>query len=488
MNNIEKVAIANRGEVAVRIIRACQELGIATVLLHSEADENTVAYRMSDEVICIGGAPIADSYMNIEKVIDGAKAAGADAIHPGFGFLSENADFAQACVNNKIIFIGPSPEAISLFGDKISAKNLVKTTECPVIPGYNGEDQSEETLLKEMDKIGYPVMVKAAGGGGGRGLKVAHNSSESKMAIESARREGINAFGSDRLFLEKYLANSKHIEVQVFGDCTGKVFHLFERECSVQRRHQKVIEESLGNISADLRTKIHKSAVSVAEKAKYLGAGTVEFLVEDDNYYFLEMNTRLQVEHPVSEMVMGIDLVKSQILAANDQSVFWNQNDLIPHGHAIECRLYAEDPYLGGVPSVGKIGLCKWPYGPGRRFEVGFEEGDTITTNYDSMIAKIIVHDESRPRAIKKMIQTLKETIVFGLKTNIPYLLEILQHEEFVSGEMTTQFLEKNFPKALEKEEESEKEKLIISALKKQMSVNTVQVGELKNPWYEETK
>ncbi len=488
MNNIEKIAIANRGEVAVRIIRACQEMGIATVLLHSEADENTVAYRLSDEVVCIGGAPIANSYMNIEKVIDGAKAAGADAIHPGFGFLSENAEFAQACIDNKLIFIGPTPEAISLFGDKISAKNLVKTTECPVIPGYNGEDQTEETLLKEMDRIGYPVMVKAAGGGGGRGLKVAHNSSEAKMAVESARREGINAFGSDRLFLEKYLGNSKHIEVQIFGDCTGKVFHLFERECSVQRRHQKVIEESLGNISPELRAKIHKSAVSVAEKAKYLGAGTVEFLVEGENYYFLEMNTRLQVEHPVSEMVMGIDLVKSQIMAANDQSVFWNQNDLTPHGHAIECRLYAEDPYLGGVPSVGKIGFCKWPYGPGRRFEVGFEEGDVITTNYDSMIAKIIVHDESRPRAIKKMIQTLKETVVFGLKTNIPYLLEILQHEGFVSGEMTTQFLANNFPKALEKEEDSEKELLIINALKKQMSAKPQQQGELKNPWYEESK
>jgi len=488
LKNIEKIAIANRGEVAVRIIRACQEMGIATVLLHSEADENTVAYRLSDEVICIGAAPIASSYMNIENVIDGAKSAGADAIHPGFGFLSENAEFAQACVDNHLIFIGPTPETINLFGDKISAKNLVKTTECPVIPGYNGEDQTEETLLKEMEKIGYPVMVKAAGGGGGRGLKVAHDSSQAQMAIESARREGINAFGSDRLFLEKYLVSSKHIEVQVFGDCTGKAYHLFERECSVQRRHQKVIEESLGNISAELRAKIHRSAVSVAERAKYLGAGTVEFLVDGDNYYFLEMNTRLQVEHPVSEMVMGIDLVKAQILVANDQSVFWDQNDLHPHGHAIECRLYAEDPYLGGVPSVGKIGLCKWPYGPGRRFEIGFEEGDTITTNYDSMIAKIIVHDESRPRAIKKMIQTLKETVVFGLKTNIPYLLEILQHEVFVSGEMTTLFLEKYFPKAIEREENSAQETQIINALKKQMTIKAPKQGELKNPWYEGSK
>ncbi len=485
MNNIEKIAIANRGEVAVRIIKAAQELGIASVLLHSEADKNTIAYRIADEVICIGAAPINSSYMNMENVIDGALAGGADAIHPGFGFLSENAEFAQKCIDNKLIFIGPTPEAINLFGDKISAKNLVKTTSCPVIPGYNGVDQSEEKLLEEMDKIGYPVMVKAAGGGGGRGLKVAHDKSQALMAIESAKREGLNAFGSESLFLEKYLANSKHIEVQVFGDCTGKIFHLFERECSVQRRHQKVIEESLGNISSSLREKIHNSAVEVAEKAKYLGAGTVEFLVEGDEYYFLEMNTRLQVEHPVSEMVMGIDLVKSQILAANNQSVFWNQNDLTPHGHAIECRLYAEDPYLGGVPSVGRIGFCKWPHGPGRRFEIGFEEGDTITTNYDSMIAKIIVHDESRTRAINKMIKTLNETIVFGLKTNIPFLLEILQHKDFVSGDMTTQFLEKNFPKALEQEKITEDEQIIINAVQKQMSYKKEQSGNLKNPWFE---
>ena len=478
------MGIANRGEVAVRIIRACQELGVKAVLLHSEADEQTIAYRLADEVICIGGSPIANSYMNMQAVIDGALAGGCDAIHPGFGFLSENAEFAAKCIEHKLIFIGPTPESIALFGDKISAKKLVETTECPVIPGYKGEDQSVERLLKEMDSIGYPVMVKVAGGGGGRGLKVAHTKDEAEAAIESAKREGLNAFGSDQLFLEKYLDDAKHIEVQIFGDCTGKVYHLYERECSIQRRHQKVIEESLGEIPLEMREQIHKSAVSVAEKAKYLGAGTVEFLVQDGKFYFLEMNTRLQVEHPVSEMLMGVDLVKAQIMVADDQSVIWDQKDLVPHGHAIECRIYAEDPYLGGVPSVGRLGFCRWPYGPGRRFEVGFDEGDTITTNYDSMIAKIIVRDETRTRAISKMKQTLKETIIFGLKTNIPFLLEILNHQEFVEGTMSTQFLNKHFPGAIEKKELSKKEDLIIEAMLKQVS-GVKNKSVTKNPWFE---
>ncbi len=484
LSRIEKVGIANRGEVAVRIIRACKELGVTSVLLHSEADEQSVAYRQADEVVCIGGAPITNSYMNMQAVIDGALASGCDAIHPGFGFLSENAEFAQKCIDNRIIFIGPSPESIALFGDKISAKKLVETTECPVIPGYKGDDQSTERLLTEMKAIGFPVMVKVAGGGGGRGLKVAYSEDEAAAAIESAKREGINAFGSDKLFLEKYLNNAKHIEVQIFGDCTGKVFHLYERECSVQRRHQKVIEESLGQISASLREEIHKSAVSVAEKAKYLGAGTVEFLVQDGKHYFLEMNTRLQVEHPVSEMIMGVDLVKAQIMVAADNSVIWNQADMTPHGHAIECRIYAEDPYLGGVPSIGRLGFCHWPHGPGRRYEVGFDEGDTITTNYDSMIAKIIVHDETRARAIKKMQETLKETVIFGLKTNIPFLLKILEHEEFVTGQMTTQFLNKHFPGALEPTENNELETAILTAVSKQ-TVKSEEITDDMNPWFE---
>ncbi len=485
MGKIEKVAIANRGEVAVRIIRACQEMGIETVLLHSEVDKNTMAYRLSDHVVCIGGAAISQSYLNMDSVIEGTLASGADALHPGFGFLSENAEFAQKCLDNKIIFIGPRPESIDLFGDKISAKKLVQTTSCPVIPGYIGDDQSEENLLKEMNNIGYPVMVKAAGGGGGRGLKVAYSESEAKTAIESARREGINAFGSDKLFLEKYLGKSKHIEVQIFGDSTGQVFHLYERECSVQRRHQKVIEESLGQISPELREKICQAAVSVAKSANYLGAGTVEFLVEGDEFYFLEMNTRLQVEHPVTEFIMGIDLVKAQILAASDQSVLWNQSELSPQGHAIECRVYAEDPYLGGVPSVGRLGFCKWPHGPGRRFEVGFEEGDSITSYYDSMLAKVIVYDESRPRAITKMIKTLQETVIFGLKTNIPFLIEILQHPEFISGEMTTQFLGQHFSSHLEKKENSKRENLILDSIKKQVGGSKTSTSQLKNPWFE---
>ncbi|MCB0410898.1 MAG: ATP-grasp domain-containing protein, partial [Bdellovibrionales bacterium] len=398
MRNFEKVAIANRGEVAVRIIRACQELGIRTVLLHSEADQQSMAYRLADEVVCIGPSPIADSYLNIERVVEGARSAGVDAIHPGFGFLSENADFAEACANARIVFIGPSPESIRLFGDKISAKRHVEKAGGPTVPGYSGDQQDVDFLVKKIEEIGYPVMVKAAAGGGGRGLKVVHEASQARDAVEAAKREGHSAFGSDRVFLEKYLKGAKHIEVQIFGGASGKAYCLFERECSIQRRHQKIIEEALSpSLDEKLRQDIGETARRIAESAKYLGAGTVEFLFLDGCFYFMEMNTRLQVEHPVTEMVLGIDLVKAQILTAQGRELFWPDH-FSPRGHAIECRIYAENPYRGGLPSTGILGSTYWPPGPGRRFEVGFEKDDEITSYYDSMIAKVIVWDESRAR------------------------------------------------------------------------------------------
>lgn len=457
----DKVAIANRGEVAVRIIKACNELGIKTVLLHSEADKESIAYRLADETVCIGESSVQESYLDIDKNINAALSVEADAIHPGFGFLSENADFAKACEANRIKFIGPSAECIQLFGDKISAKSLVEKAGGPTIPGYQGKDQSVEVLTTEADKIGYPVIVKAAAGGGGRGLRVVHNKKDMVAAIEAAKREGLSAFGSDKVFLEKYLDKAKHIEVQIFGDVSGKAFHLMERECSVQRRHQKVVEEALSTLDGTLRNKLCKTAVEIAEQAKYIGAGTVEFLVQEGEYYFLEMNTRLQVEHPVTELVMGVDLVKAQIMAAQGHAMIWEQAELIPRGHAIECRLYAEDPFMNGMPSVGVLGECYWPHGPGRRFEVGFEAGDEITMNYDPMIAKIIVWDETRFRAIQKMKQTLSETVIFGVKTNIPYLQEILSHHEFVDGTMTTKFIEKNFPEGLKPVPLTESEELV---------------------------
>lgn len=447
---IKRLAIANRGEVAVRIIRACQELGIETVLLHSEPDVNTLAYRLSDHQICIGAASPNESYLKIQDNIRGALAMGAKAIHPGFGFLSENAEFAKACQKEKIIFIGPTPENIQTCGDKIKVKHLAKELGIKTIPGYNGEDQTIDLLVAECKALGFPVLVKAAAGGGGRGHKVVHDANSAKEMIEASQREAKAAFGSSKVFLEKYLGKAKHIEVQIFGDATGKVYSLCERECSVQRKHQKIIEEGpAAKLTVEEKNKVHEMARKLAEAASYKNAGTVEFLYEDGDFYLIEMNTRLQVEHPVTEMILSIDLVKSQILTAQGIPLNWNQENLIPRGHAIECRIYAEDPNMGGLPNTGILRYLEIPEGPGRRFDLGFEAGDEVTPFYDSMINKVIVWDESRPAAIKKMLRVLDDTIVFGLKTNIPFLKAILSHHEFISGEMTTQFIEKNFPNAL---------------------------------------
>lgn len=460
MKTIKCVAIANRGEVAVRIIKACEELGLDTVLLHSDVDINSRAYRMATKKICIGPAPTAQSYLNIEANINAAIAAGADAVHPGFGFLSENADFAEQCEKNGLIFIGPSSQSIRSLGDKVSFKNLAKKAGLPLIPGYEGEDQSTETLLKEVEKIGLPVIVKAAAGGGGRGMKLINQMSEAKDLIESAQREALSAFGSEKVFLEKYLGRAKHIEFQIFGDCTGQVQHLFDRECSVQRRHQKIIEEATSpSLTDDLRRKMGETACAIATLGKYKNAGTVEFLLQDGEFYLLEVNTRLQVEHPVTEEVMGVDLVKMQILTAQDQFIFNSKDLRIPRGHSIECRVYAENPYMSGMPSTGKLGRVDWPEGPRRRYEFGFDAGDTITSYYDPMIAKVIVWDENRSRAIEKMIRTLKDSTVFGVHTNIPYLIEILDHEEFRSGKMTTRFIETYFAEGLKSKSSDEQVK-----------------------------
>lgn len=450
MRNFKTIAVANRGEVAVRIIQACKELGIETVLLHSEPDMKTRAYRLADKTVCIGGATSTESYLNIEANVNGAKGAGADAVHPGFGFLSENAEFARAVQDAGMVFIGPKPESIELFGDKISAKNLVEKAGGPTIPGYQGEDQTTETLVSKIKDIGLPCIVKAAAGGGGRGLKVVTEMSQAEDAIESAKREGLSSFGSERVFVEKYLGNSKHIEIQIFGDASGHVFHLGERECSVQRRHQKIIEEALAvSLTDDVKAAMYKAAQDIGKEANYLGAGTVEFLYENGEFFFLEMNTRLQVEHPVTEFVAGVDLVKAQIFTAQGMALNWPENPNF-RGHAIECRLYAEDPYAMGLPSTGEVGAVRFPYGPGRRFDYGFEKDDEVTGFYDSMIAKVIVWDETRPRAIEKMKKTLQDTIVFGVKTNIPYLLKILEHPEFVDASMSTQFINKNFADGIE--------------------------------------
>ncbi len=450
IKKISKLAIANRGEVAVRIIRACEEFGIESILLHSEADMSTRAYRLANKKICIGPAATSESYLNITANIQGALAAGADAVHPGFGFLSENSDFAEACEKAGLIFVGPSAKSMRMLGDKVSCKELAKKLKLPIVPGYDGHNQTLEFLINEAEKIGYPVIVKAAAGGGGRGMKILRNSQEAIELIESAQREAQSAFGSALVFLEKYLDRAKHIEFQIFGDSTGRIIHLLDRECSVQRRHQKIIEEATSpSLSPELRRQMGEAAILIASQACYQGAGTVEFLLQDGQFYLLEVNTRLQVEHPVTEMVMGVDLVKAQILTAQGDSVFPEQQTMAPRGHSIECRIYAENPYLGGVPSTGILGKVVWPEGPGRRFEYGFEEGDEITPYYDPMIAKVIVWDETRTRAIQKMKLVLRESIIFGVQTNIPYLLKVLSHPEFVQGRMTTRFIETYFSEAL---------------------------------------
>lgn len=488
---IKRLAIANRGEVAVRIIKACEELGIETVLLHSDADINSRAYRMADHKVCICGSTPAESYLNIKSNIQGAKAKNADAIHPGFGFLSENADFAKACVDAGMIFVGPSEHAIRSLGDKVHCKELAKKCGIPLVPGYEGDDQTVETLSKEAQRIGYPVIVKAAAGGGGRGMKLITNAGEARERIESAQRESLSAFGSSKVFLEKYLDRAKHIEFQVFGDSVGKVRHLFERECSVQRRHQKIIEEATSpSLTPELRRKMGEAAMLIAQTAKYTSAGTVEFLFQDGEFFLLEVNTRLQVEHPVTEMVLGIDLVKAQILNACQSFIFSEDQYKSFQGHSIECRVYAENSYEGGMPSTGKLGHVHFPEGPGRRFEYGFEEGDVITSFYDPMIAKVIVWDESRPRAIQKMIEVLNQSVIFGVHTNIPYLKAILSHPEFIAGTMTTQFINKYFSEPLKPPTRSTEMSSFVDEIKKQMGKSAAPKAAMgsagyQNPWAE---
>ncbi|MES3036356.1 MAG: biotin carboxylase N-terminal domain-containing protein [Bdellovibrionota bacterium] len=463
MARIKKLAIANRGEVAVRIIHAAQELGIKTILLHSQVDVGTRAFRMADQTICIGPATTAESYLNIKANVDGALAMGADAVHPGFGFLSENADFAEAVIKAGMIFVGPKPESIRKLGDKVQCKKLAEEAGIPLVPGYKGDDQSVSGLKDQANKMGYPLIIKAAAGGGGRGMKIIYDPKETEYQIQSAQREAMAAFGSSVVFLEKYLDKAKHIEFQIFGDSSGKVVHLFDRECSVQRRHQKIIEEALSpSLPEELRKKMGQVAELIGSLAGYQGAGTVEFMVQNGEFYLLEVNTRLQVEHPVTEMVLGMDLVKAQILTAAGEFVFPNDFVRSPRGHAIECRIYAEDPFKDGIPSTGVLGTVEWPEAYGRRFEYGFEKGDEITSYYDSMIAKVIVWDENRTRALDKMIFTLQNCRIMGVYTNIPLLIEILRHPNFVDGTMTTQFFSKFFGSHLKADPLTDDEKFVL--------------------------
>jgi 3-methylcrotonyl-CoA carboxylase alpha subunit len=439
----ERVLIANRGEIAVRVMAACQELGVRTIAVYSEADRDAYHVRRADEAYPIGPAPATASYLDVPAIITAARASGAQAIHPGYGFLSENADFAQACTDGGIVFIGPPPDAIRLMGSKIAAKRAVEESGVPTVPGYSGSARDARTLLKEAQRIGFPVMIKASAGGGGKGMRVVDDAAHFADALEGARREAQAAFGDDSVFLEKLVVSPRHVEFQVLADAFGNVIHLGERECSIQRRHQKIVEESpCVALTPALRDEMGRAAVAAARAAGYVNAGTCEFLLDQDGrYYFLEMNTRLQVEHPVTELVTGVDLVHQQLRIAAGERLQLEQASMTPRGHAIEVRIYAEDPANGFLPSTGAVHSFDVPHAPGIRLDAGVEAGDPVTMHYDPLLAKLIVHAEDRDAAARRMQWALDHVAVLGVTTNVPLLRTIVADEAFLAGQTTTSFL-----------------------------------------------
>jgi acetyl-CoA carboxylase, biotin carboxylase subunit len=440
----KKILIANRGEIAMRIIYACRELGIKTVAVYSEADENSLHVRFADEDVCIGPARSADSYLNVPAVISAAEITGADAIHPGYGFLSESAYLAEVCEACHIKFIGPDPQVIRLMGDKARARRVMKKAGVPILPGSDGPLDNEEKALKLAKEIGYPVIVKATAGGGGRGMRVVRAPAELSHAVKTAQREAEAAFGVGDVYIEKYVESPRHIEFQVLGDHHGAVIHLGERECSIQRRHQKLLEESPSVALSDkMRRRMGAIVIDAAKAVQYTNAGTFEFLMDPSGrFYFMEANTRLQVEHPVTEMVTGVDIVKEQIRIASGERLTYKQGDVTFTGHSIECRINAEDPDTF-VPSPGVIHVFSVPGGPGVRVETFAHSDCTISPYYDSMIAKIIVHGRDRQEAIARMKRTLEMTVIEGIKTTIPLHLRILVDPDFVAGKLSTSFMDR---------------------------------------------
>ncbi|WP_417516189.1 acetyl-CoA carboxylase biotin carboxylase subunit [Minwuia sp.] len=446
---IETLLIANRGEIACRVIRTARRLGISTVAVHSEADTGAPHVDMADRAVLIGPAAVGESYLSVERILDAAAKTGADAIHPGYGFLSENAGFAQACADAGITFVGPPIKAIDLMGDKARSKLRMIDAGVPTVPGYQGEDQSDGVLLAEADRIGFPVMVKASAGGGGRGMRLVEDPAKLERALKTARSEAKNAFGDDRLILEKAVVQPRHVEIQVFADSHGNVIHLHERDCSVQRRHQKVIEEAPSPaVTPEIRAAMGHAAVQAAKSIGYLGAGTVEFLLDaNGDFYFLEMNTRLQVEHPVTELITGQDLVEWQIRVAEGEPLPLSQDQVPLNGHAIEVRLYAESPAKNFLPRTGTAHLWRTPSGDGVRTDAGLKQGQEITPFYDPMIAKIMAHGATRDIARARLVKALRETVLLGVETNRRFLIEALQDRVFADGGATTAFIEEQFPK-----------------------------------------
>jgi acetyl-CoA carboxylase biotin carboxylase subunit len=445
---IRRLLIANRGEIAVRIIRACRELGIQTVAVYSEADSAARHTRDADLAVAIGAAPARDSYLDARKIIEAARTAGADAIHPGYGFLSERAPFARACEEAGLIFVGPPASALEKMGSKIGARRLMQEAGVPIVPGETPADQSDQSLSAAVERVGYPVLIKPSAGGGGIGMKVARVKTDVPDALAAARREAKAAFGDDTLYIERLIERPRHVEIQVFADAHGNTVHLFERECSAQRRHQKTVEESpCAALSPAVRERMGAAAIAAARAVGYRNAGTCEFLLEGSGdaarFYFLEMNTRLQVEHPVTECVVGVDLVHAQLRVASGEPLPFTQAALTQRGHAIECRVYAEDPAHGFLPQAGAVLLYQEPQGPGIRVDGWIEHGSVVPVHYDPLLAKVIVWGETRDIARRRAIAALRTYAILGITTNIPFLLQILQHPDFVNAAIDTGFLDR---------------------------------------------
>jgi acetyl-CoA carboxylase biotin carboxylase subunit len=456
---MNKILVANRGEIALRVMRTCREMGIKTVAIYSEADRNAPFVKYADEAVCVGPPPSNQSYLLGDKIIDIAKRLKVDGIHPGYGFLSENAAFAASVKNAGITFIGPSPEAMDMMGDKLSAKAAAKKYNIPMVPGSDGAINSVKEGKEVAKATGFPLLIKASAGGGGKGMRIVEKMEEFEEQMKLAVSEATSAFGDGSVFIERYVAGPRHIEIQILGDRYGNIVYLFERECSIQRRHQKVIEEAPSSVlTPEIRKAMGECAVNVGKACNYEGAGTVEFLLDESrNFYFLEMNTRLQVEHPVTEMITGIDLVKEQIKIARGEKLSFTQNDLKINGHSLEIRVYAEDPTNNFLPDIGKLQTYKLPQGLGVRVDDGFEEGMDIPIYYDPMIAKLITFGKNRQEAIDRMIRAIEDYCIIGVETTLPFCKFVLKHKAFVSGDFDTHFIKHHYtPEMLIEEKEDE--------------------------------
>ena len=463
----EKILIANRGEIALRIMRSAHEMGISTVAIYSEADREALHVRYADEAVCVGPPPSAQSYLLMDKIIDICKELQVDAIHPGYGFLSENAEFAKKVTDNGLIFIGPSPEAIETMGSKLAAKAAVAKYDVPLVPGTEEAIDDVPEAKKIAQEIGYPILIKASAGGGGKGMRIVEREEDFEEQMDRAISEAKSAFGDGSVFIEKFVSSPKHIEFQILGDQHGNIVHLFERECSIQRRHQKVIEEAPSScLTPEVREAMGKAAVGVAKACNYYGAGTVEFIVDNElNFYFLEMNTRLQVEHPVTEEVTGIDLVKEQIHIAEGGALPFKQEELSFKGHAIELRVYAEDPANNFLPDIGTLATYRRPQGPGIRVDDGFEEGMDIPIYYDPMIAKLTVFAADRNLAIQRTLRAIEEYQITGIATTLPFCAYVLRHEAFTSGKFDTKFVDQYFTPDVLNDELTDREKELAAAM-----------------------